>query len=193
MKIGNQFYPCRSIVRDSSHLFSRSASGQTEQRRERTIDEIKAEAIHRAEVGQYPLIGLDPGDVKEAFESIHTSDKDEWAAGIHARGRSLLQRSEVAGEIGPRQSKCRLHSRLAALFLRTLADSGVSGQAAILRKGARSVSGTRTLLRSAARSRAHSFRRQRNHRLPAPAEKCEGPGAAGDCSQWIGQPQGRSD
>jgi len=55
------------------------ASAQ-EQRRERTIDEVKAEAIHRAEVGQYPLIGLDPADVKEAFESIHTADKDEWAA-----------------------------------------------------------------------------------------------------------------
>jgi pimeloyl-ACP methyl ester carboxylesterase len=49
-------------------------------RAERTIDEIKIEAIHRAEVGQYPLIGLDPGDVKEAFASIHTRDKDEWAA-----------------------------------------------------------------------------------------------------------------
>ncbi len=31
-------------------------------------------------MGQYPLIGLDPGDVKEAFNSIHTHDKDEWAA-----------------------------------------------------------------------------------------------------------------
>ncbi len=50
--------------------------------RDRTIDEIKTEAIHRAEVGQYPLIGLDPADVKEAFETIHTSDKDEWAAGF---------------------------------------------------------------------------------------------------------------
>lgn len=52
----------------------------SQQRAERTIDEIKTEAIHRAEVGQYPLIGLDPGDVKEAFNSIHTRDKDEWAA-----------------------------------------------------------------------------------------------------------------
>jgi esterase FrsA len=52
----------------------------SEQRSDRTIDEIKAEAIHRAEVGQYPLIGLDPADVKEAFNSIHTRDKDEWAA-----------------------------------------------------------------------------------------------------------------
>ena len=51
-------------------------------RAERTIDEIKTEAVHRAEVGQYPLIGLDPGDVKEAFTSIHTRDKDEWAAGF---------------------------------------------------------------------------------------------------------------
>ncbi len=53
---------------------------QKEQRRERNIDEIRIEAIHRAEVGQYPLIGLDPGDVKEAFKCIHTRDKDEWAA-----------------------------------------------------------------------------------------------------------------
>jgi pimeloyl-ACP methyl ester carboxylesterase len=52
----------------------------SQQHAERTIDEIKSEAVHRAEVGQYPLIGLDPGDVKEAFNSIHTRDKDEWAA-----------------------------------------------------------------------------------------------------------------
>jgi esterase FrsA len=67
-------------------LISASALSQEpakkEERRERTIDEIKVEAVRRAEVGQYPLIGLDPGDVKEAFTSIHTSDKDEWAAGF---------------------------------------------------------------------------------------------------------------
>jgi hypothetical protein len=57
-----------------------NAFAQNGERRERTIDEIKTEAIHRAEVGQYPLIGLDPSDVKEAFENIRTSDKDEWAA-----------------------------------------------------------------------------------------------------------------
>lgn len=60
--------------------FSAQTSGENVQRRERTIEEIKVEAIHRAEVGQYPLIGLDPKDVKEAFEHIHTNDKDEWAA-----------------------------------------------------------------------------------------------------------------
>ena len=51
-----------------------------QEKQERTLDEIKAEAIHRAENGMYPLIGLDPGDVREAFTSIHTKDKDEWAA-----------------------------------------------------------------------------------------------------------------
>src|SRR5712671_7961755 len=59
-----------------------SESLWAQERRERTIDEIKIEAVHRAEVGQYPLIGLDPSDVKEAFNSIQTSDKDEWAAGF---------------------------------------------------------------------------------------------------------------
>jgi hypothetical protein len=56
----------------------------SQQHAERTIDEIKTEAVHRAEVGQYPLIGLDPSDVKEAFASIHTKDKDEWAAAFMA-------------------------------------------------------------------------------------------------------------
>src|SRR5438270_12042940 len=51
-----------------------------QERRERSLDEIKSEAIHRAENGIYPLIGLDPADVREAFASIHTRDKDEWAA-----------------------------------------------------------------------------------------------------------------
>jgi esterase FrsA len=57
-----------------------SISCFSQQRAERTLDEIKSEAIHRAENGMYPLIGLDPADVKEAFNSIHTRDKDEWAA-----------------------------------------------------------------------------------------------------------------
>jgi esterase FrsA len=46
-----------TLVVTSAMLFA-------QERRERTIDEIKTEAIHRAEVGQYPLIGLDPSDVK---------------------------------------------------------------------------------------------------------------------------------
>jgi esterase FrsA len=58
------------------------AACSAQQHTERTLDEIKVEAVHRAEVGGYPLIGLDPNDVREAFQSIHTRDKDEWAAGF---------------------------------------------------------------------------------------------------------------
>jgi esterase FrsA len=57
---------------------------------ERTLDEIKAEAIRRAENGMYPLIGLDPGDVKQAFAAVNTSDYDEWAAAFIAVGDRYL-------------------------------------------------------------------------------------------------------
>jgi esterase FrsA len=65
--------------------------------KERTLDEIKTEAIKRAENGMYPLIGLDPADVREAFANIKTTDNDEWAAAFSAvadrymkEGNSLL-------------------------------------------------------------------------------------------------------
>jgi esterase FrsA len=51
-----------------------------QEQRERTLEEIKTEALRRAENGMYPLIGLDPEDVREAFASIKTSGNDEWAA-----------------------------------------------------------------------------------------------------------------
>jgi esterase FrsA len=47
---------------------------------ERTINEIKVEAQARAERGAYPLIGLDPTDVREALAHIGTRDADEWSS-----------------------------------------------------------------------------------------------------------------
>jgi dienelactone hydrolase len=47
---------------------------------ERTIDEIRTEAQARADRGNYPLIGLDPADVRDALASLHTRDPDSWAA-----------------------------------------------------------------------------------------------------------------
>src|ERR1700676_4499105 len=61
-------------------LFAPAARAQAA--KERTIDEIKVEAIKRAEKGMYPLIGLDPADVSEAFTSINSTDNDEWPAGF---------------------------------------------------------------------------------------------------------------
>ncbi len=55
-----------------------------QQPQERSIDEIKSEAIKRAENGMYPLIGLDPVDVRQAFAAVKTKDKDEWAAAFMA-------------------------------------------------------------------------------------------------------------
>src|SRR5229473_5397908 len=67
------------------NLFSLALAGAAmAQQKERTLDEIKTEAIKRAENGMYPLIGLDPADVREAFASIKTTDKDEWAAAFIA-------------------------------------------------------------------------------------------------------------
>ena len=47
---------------------------------ERTIDEIRTESQARAERGNYPMIGLDPADVRAALAGIQTRDPDEWAA-----------------------------------------------------------------------------------------------------------------
>jgi hypothetical protein len=56
------------------------ASREIRPAHERTIEEIKVEAQERAERGAYPLIGLDPADVREALGRIKTRDPDEWAA-----------------------------------------------------------------------------------------------------------------
>jgi esterase FrsA len=82
-------------------IVSLCISGFAEQHAERTIDEIRTEAIHRAEVGQYPLIGLDPGDVKEAFNSIHTRDKDEWAAAFMGVGDRYMKEAKSLEKTDP--------------------------------------------------------------------------------------------
>ncbi len=73
----------------------------SQQRAERTLDEIKTEAVHRAENGMYPLIGLDPGDVKEAFASIHTRDKDEWAAGFMGVADRYMNQAKALEKTDP--------------------------------------------------------------------------------------------
>jgi esterase FrsA len=73
-----------------------SASAQ-----ERTLDEIKAEAIKRAENGMYPLIGLDPADLKEAFAAIKTRDYDEWAAAFMAVGDRYMAEAQSLEKSDP--------------------------------------------------------------------------------------------
>jgi esterase FrsA len=78
-------------------LLALAPGSRAQQQKERTLDEIKTEAIKRAENGMYPLIGLDPADVREAFANIKTTENDEWAAAFSvvadrymAEGNSLL-------------------------------------------------------------------------------------------------------
>ena len=62
-------------------LAAACATGAAAQAPERTIEEIRAETQARADRGNYPLIGLDPADVRDALAAIHSRDPDEWAAG----------------------------------------------------------------------------------------------------------------
>src|SRR3984893_8461589 len=80
-------------------LAARSAIAQAQ--KERTLDEIKVEAIKRAENGMYPLIGLDPADVREAFASIKTSSNDEWAAAFSAVADRYMTQAKAAEGTDP--------------------------------------------------------------------------------------------
>ncbi|HVI08766.1 MAG TPA: alpha/beta hydrolase, partial [Candidatus Binatia bacterium] len=51
--------------------------------------------------GQYPLIGLDPGDVKEALDHVHTKDKDEWAAAFMAVGDRYFNQAKSLEKSDP--------------------------------------------------------------------------------------------
>src|SRR5262245_18751260 len=69
--------------------------------RERSLYEIREESIARAERGGYPLIGLDPSDVREAFQSIKTLDRDEWAAAWIALGDRYYAKAQAAAPASP--------------------------------------------------------------------------------------------
>src|SRR6202795_2447597 len=81
----------RSVV---ALLATSVAFGQAQ--KERTLEEIKSEAIKRAENGMYPLIGVDPADVREAFAAIETSDNDEWAAAFSAVADRYMSQAKAA-------------------------------------------------------------------------------------------------
>src|SRR6266849_5126126 len=83
MRSKPQFWLALILLGSASMM---AVAGVAQEPQERTIDEIKAEAIHRAENGMYPLIGLDPADLREALASIKTRDKDEWAAAFMSVG-----------------------------------------------------------------------------------------------------------
>jgi esterase FrsA len=82
-------------------MFALAEMAFAQMQKERTLDEIKTEALKRAENGMYPLIGLDPADVKEAFASIKTSDNDEWAAGFSAVADRYMTQAKSSESADP--------------------------------------------------------------------------------------------
>jgi len=95
-KIRSTFAPCLLIF---TVMLTGAVIAQDQH--ERTLDEIKAEAIRRAENGMYPLIGLDPADVREALASIKTRDKDEWAAAFMAVADRYFSEGKSAEQTDP--------------------------------------------------------------------------------------------
>jgi esterase FrsA len=69
-----------NIARCAAMLLALCGGVARAQAPERTIDEIRIEAQARADRGNYPLIGLDPADVRDALAPLRTRDPDEWAA-----------------------------------------------------------------------------------------------------------------
>src|SRR5215212_7334624 len=61
----------------------------------RTIEEIKSESLARVERNAYPLIGLDPADVREALSTIYSLDRDEWARAWISIGDRYLAQGEA--------------------------------------------------------------------------------------------------
>jgi esterase FrsA len=72
---------------------------------ERTIEEIREESITRSERGGYPLIGLAPDDVREAFTRIKTRDNDEWATGWVSVGDRYAAKAKELAASDPGQAR----------------------------------------------------------------------------------------
>src|SRR5579872_2295236 len=67
-----------------------------DQTTERTIDEIKAETLARAQTGAYPALGIQPADASDALGRIRSRDPDEWAAGWSAVADSYMAKAKAA-------------------------------------------------------------------------------------------------
>src|SRR5215475_9366172 len=90
--------PCASQPATSSPSQPTTSQPATSQSTgERTLEEIREESIARAERGGYPLIGLAPDDVREAFSKITSRDGDQWAAAfMSVAGKYAARAKELA-------------------------------------------------------------------------------------------------
>jgi pimeloyl-ACP methyl ester carboxylesterase len=63
---------------------------------DRTIDEIKAETLARAQTGAYPALGIQPTDAADALGRIKSRDPDDWAAAWSAVADTYMAKAKAA-------------------------------------------------------------------------------------------------
>jgi esterase FrsA len=80
-------------------LFGEAAAAQGA---DRTIDEIKAETLARAQTGAYPALGIQPIDASDALGRIKTRDPDEWAAAWSAVADGYMAKAKATSD--PKQA-----------------------------------------------------------------------------------------
>jgi esterase FrsA len=79
-------------------VFSLIGGPVSAQTADRTIDEIKAETLARAQTGAYPALGIQPDDARDALGRIHSRDPDEWAAAWSAVADTYMAKAKAAGD-----------------------------------------------------------------------------------------------
>jgi esterase FrsA len=70
----------------------------------RTIEQIKAVMLQRAERQMYPMIGISVADTTEALAAIKTRNPDEWAAGWMAVGDRYMAQAKAAAQTNPKEA-----------------------------------------------------------------------------------------
>ncbi len=96
----------RSLVTASIFAGCLSAAAPAlavDQQTTRTIEELKAEMLSRAERApqRSPAVGINPADVREALAGVKTLDRDEWGRGFNAvadRHVEAAKKFEAAGD-----------------------------------------------------------------------------------------------
>src|SRR5580698_7211705 len=83
-------------------LMSLAGDAAFAQTADRSIDEIKAETLARAQTGAYPTLGIQPADASDALGRIKNRDPDEWGAAWSAVADGYMAKARAASD--PKQA-----------------------------------------------------------------------------------------
>ena len=71
----------------------------------RSIEELKAETLRRAERNLPPLAGVEPEDARAALAAIHSLDRDEWARAWIGVGSAHAERARTVRHADPARAR----------------------------------------------------------------------------------------